>query len=45
MDSKGRAQLHRACQEVEEMFFLDMCCDRKLQKLHVCFVFWPAEGL
>lgn len=32
MDSKGRAQLHRAHQEVQEMFFSDMWCGRKLQK-------------
>lgn len=24
MDSEGRAQLHRECQEVEEMFFSDV---------------------
>lgn len=40
---KNRAQHKRAGQEVQEIFFPDMWCGRKLQELHLWFIFLPTD--
>lgn len=40
---QGQSWLCRAHREVQETCFPDTWCGRKLQKLHLWFVFWPAD--